>query len=134
MDRNQAPVSRLDCVCGRVQGQLPASMTRAGAVLSFLLLTGCVTGSATAPAARPVSLAPPEEGCEPLGPMAVRFSTDLLMPEEALRASAVDELRRRAAVRGATHLVVARPSNPAMMAYRSAAIASGVAYRCPGQG
>lgn len=107
-------------------------MIRAGAVLTFVLLTGCVTGSATAPATRPISLAPPEEGCEPLGPMAVRFSTDLLMPEEALRASAVDELRRRAAIRGATHLVVARPSNAAMMAYRSAATASGVAYRCPG--
>ena len=103
-------------------------MIRAGAALTFLLLTGCVT----APAVRSVSLAPPEEGCEPLGPMAVRFSSDLLMPEDALLASAVDELRRRAAVRGATHLVVARPWSPAMVAYRSAATASAVAYRCPG--
>jgi len=43
----------------------------------------------------------------------------------------VNELRERAATRGATHLVVAHPSSPAVIAYGTTAAASGEAYRCP---
>ena len=63
--------------------------------------------------------------------MVVRMSNELLMSEDALRATAVNELRWRAAVRGATHLVVARPASAASLAYGTTAAASGVAYRCP---
>ncbi len=98
----------------------------------LFLLEACATGGgASAPSGGLVLLPPPDEGCDPLGAMAVRMSTELLMSEDALLASAVGELRRRAAMRGATHLVVARPSSPAAMAYGTTAAASGVAYRCP---
>ena len=60
------------------------------------------------------------------------MSTELLMSEDALLASAVNELRWRAAVRGATHLVVFRPPyRPAAVSYGTTAAATGVAYRCP---
>ena len=99
-------------------------------VLFPFLLAGCVTGGATAPPAGGVLLEAPDETCEALGPVAVRMSTELLMPEDALLATAVNELRRRAAVRGATHLVVARPASRGGLAYGSTATASGLAYRC----
>ena len=99
-------------------------------VLLPLLVAGCVTGNATAPPAGGVLLEPPDETCEALGPVAVRMSTELLMPEDALLATAVTELRRWAAVRGATHLVVARPTSRGALAYGSTATASGLAYRC----
>ena len=105
-------------------------MIRAGAAFLLLLLAGCVTSSATVPATDSVLLEPPDDGCRSLGPMAVRMSTELLMPQDVLLASAVNELRRRAEVRGATHLVVARPSRSATMAYGTTAAASGIAYRC----
>lgn len=104
-------------------------MTRAGALL--LLLSACATGGAGSPVASSVLLEAPDETCERLGPMAVRMSSDLLMSQDALRASAVYALQERAAARGATHLVVARSSSPAMVAYATGAAASGVAYRCP---
>ena len=63
--------------------------------------------------------------------MAVRMSTELLMSEDALLATAVNELRWRAGLRGATHLVVARPASVASVAYGTTAAATGVAYRCP---
>jgi hypothetical protein len=97
---------------------------------ALLLLSGCVTASSTAAAQSSVLLEPPDENCVSLGPMAVRMWNDLVMSEDALLSSAVNELRRRAAVRGATHLVVARPSSPATVAYGTTAAASGVAYRC----
>jgi hypothetical protein len=53
------------------------------------------------------------------------------MSEDSLLASAVNELRSRAAMRGATHLVVARPYSAASVSYGTTAAASGVAYRCP---
>ena len=104
-------------------------MIRAGAVL-VLLLSGCVTAGAGSPVASSVLLEAPDETCERLGPMAARISTELLISQDALRASAVHELQERAAVRGATHLIVARSSSPASVAYTTSAAASGVAYRC----
>lgn len=105
-------------------------MTRVGAVL-LLLLSGCVTGGAGSPVASSVLLEAPDETCERIGPMAVRMSTDIVLPQDALRASAVHELQERAAVRGATHLVVPQSWSPATVAYTTSAAASGVAYRCP---
>jgi hypothetical protein len=108
-------------------------MTRsAAAFLPFflLLLSGCVTTGASAPMASAVRLEAPDETCEWLGPMAVRFSTEILLSDEALAASAMNELRERAAVRGATNLVVTPTSRPAMIAYGTTGEASGVAYRC----
>jgi hypothetical protein len=96
----------------------------------LVLLVGC----ATVPQGNGVLLQPPDEGCDSLGPLAVRMSTELLMSEDARLASAVSELRRRAAMRGATHLVVARTSSPASISYGTTAAASGMAYRCPSQG
>jgi hypothetical protein len=59
------------------------------------------------------------------------MSTELLMSEDALLATAVNELRWHAAMRGATHLVVAaRPYSPASVSYGTTAAASGVVYRC----
>ncbi len=63
--------------------------------------------------------------------MAVRMSTELMLSQDALLASAVYALRERAAMRGATNLVVAPVSRPAMVAYGTTGAASGVAYRCP---
>jgi hypothetical protein len=108
-------------------------MTRsaAGFLPFFLLvLSGCVTAGASAPMASAVRLEAPDETCEWLGPMAVRFSTEILLSDEALAASAMNELRERAAVRGATNLVVTPTSRPAMIAYGTTGEASGVAYRC----
>ncbi len=96
-----------------------------------MLLAGCATGGGAEVNGILVLLQPPDEACDPLGSMGVRMSTELLMPEDALLASAVSELRRRAAMRGATHLVVARPSSRGAMAYGTTAAASGLAYRCP---
>lgn len=105
-------------------------MTRTAAVFLFLLLCGCATGGAGSPVASSVLLEAPDETCERLGPMALRLSTEVLIAQDALRASAVHELQERAAVRGATHLVVLRSSSPATLAYATSALASGVAYRC----
>jgi hypothetical protein len=105
---------------------------RAGTAV-LLLLAACVTPSAGGSGLEPVLAEPPVEGCQSLGPVAVRMSTELMMPDDARLASAVNELRRRAVLRGATHLVVARPSSPALVAYGTTAAASGVAYRCPSQ-
>ena len=106
-------------------------MMRAALISLVLLVAGCATPSATVPAPSAVLLEVPADHCEPLGALAVRMSTELLAPEDALHTSAVNELRRRAAVHGATHLVVARASSPASMAYGTTAAASGIAYRCP---
>jgi len=109
---------------------------RTGAGLLLLLpivaLPGCVTARGAAPETGSVALEAPAEGCERLGGLSVRMSTELLMSEDALLASAVNELRWRAAVRGATHLVVSRPPySAAAMSYGTTAAASGIAYRCP---
>jgi len=110
-------------------------MIHAGArLLLFLLLSlvsGCATSGAASPGAGSVLLEAPDQTCEWLGSMAVRMSSELLMSEDALVATAVNELRERAATRGATHLVVAHPSSPAVIAYGTTAAASGEAYRCP---
>ncbi|HEY3585685.1 MAG TPA: hypothetical protein VGK85_00970 [Myxococcaceae bacterium] len=108
-------------------------MTRfaAGFLPFFLLvLSGCVTAGVGAPMASSVRLEAPDETCERLGPMAARFSTEILLSDEALAASAMNELRERAAVRGATNLVVTPTFKPAMIAYGTTGEASGVAYRC----
>jgi hypothetical protein len=78
-----------------------------------------------------VRLEPPEDNCEPLGSLGVRTSTELLLPEGSLADSAVTELRRRAALRGATHLVLATPPAHGSLAYGTTAVATGFAYRCP---
>lgn len=97
----------------------------------LLALAACATSSGSA--ARQGSLVvaePPAGHCTSLGTMAVRRSGELLMPEDALLASAVNELQRRAADRGATHLVVDRSWGPAMVTWTTTARASGRAYRC----
>lgn len=102
-----------------------------GLLLLIVAVAGCVTAGAAAPVASSVALEPPDEGCERLGRLSVRMSNELLMSEDALLASAVNELRWRAAVRGATHLVVSRPPySPAAVSYGTTGAASGVAYRC----
>lgn len=106
-------------------------MIRAAAALLLALVSGCATSGASAPGAGSVLLEAPDSTCECLGQMAVRMSGELLMSEDALLATAVNELRERAAIHGATHLVVARSSSPAVVAYGTTAAASGVAYRCP---
>jgi hypothetical protein len=102
-------------------------MLRVAPTFLVLLVAGCAT-TATPSAAL---LDAPEERCEKIGALAVRTSTELLAPEDALQASALNELRQRAALRGATHLVAARTPSPATMAYGTTAAASGIAYRCP---
>jgi hypothetical protein len=102
-------------------------MLRVAPTFLVLLVAGCAT-TATPSAAL---LEAPEERCEKIGALAVRTSTELLAPEDALQASAVNELRQRAALRGATHLVAARTPNAASMAYGTTAAASGIAYHCP---
>ncbi|HZJ52913.1 MAG TPA: hypothetical protein VFD38_02150 [Myxococcaceae bacterium] len=109
-------------------------MLRAALTSLVLVLAGCATANANAPPPSAVLLEAPQERCEPLGVLAVRMSTELLTSEDALHASALNELRRRAGVRGATHLVVARTSSPGSMTYVSTAAASGLAYRCPSPG
>ena len=113
----------------RFEVSFPA-MTRSAATLVLLFLSGCFTAGASSPVAASVLREVPDETCERLGAMAVRTSTDLLISEDVLHASAEKELRERAAVRGATHLVVDPSSSPATVAYTSSALASGVAYRC----
>jgi len=102
-------------------------MLRAAPISLVFLAAGCAT-TATPSAAL---LEAPGERCEKIGALAVRTSTELLAPEDALHASALNELRQRAALQGATHLVAARASSPASMAYGTTAAASGIAYRCP---
>jgi len=102
----------------------------AGSLLLLMALSGCVTAGGSAPVASSVRLEAPDETCERLGPMAVRLSTETLLSKDALAASAMNELRERAAMRGATNLVVAPVLRPAMIAYGTTGAASGVAYRC----
>jgi hypothetical protein len=104
-----------------------------GIASSLLLLAGCATETGAARQGSGVVLGPPDEGCVPLGPVAVRMSTELLMSEDTLVASAVSELRRRAALDGATHLMVSRPESRGLLAYGSVAAASGLEFRCPDQ-
>jgi hypothetical protein len=108
-----------------------AACWRHAVVVLTVLGAGCATGSAGATATGPVRLETPDDGCEPLGSLGVRLSTELLMPEDALVSSAVTELRRRAALRGATHLVLATPPTHGGLAYGTTAVATGFAYRCP---
>lgn len=108
-----------------------AARWRHALVVLALLGAGCATGSGGATASGPVRLETPDDGCEPLGSVGVRLSTELLMPEDALVSSAVTELRRRAALRGATHLVLATSPTHGGLAYGTTAVAMGFAYRCP---
>ena len=102
-------------------------MLRLALPFLVLLAAGCATTAK--PSA--VLVEAPEERCERIGALAVRTSTELLAPEDALHASALSELRQRAALRGATHLVAARTPSAASVAYGTTAAASGIAYRCP---
>jgi len=97
-------------------------------VLAFLG-SGCATTSG----AEAVRVESPDDGCELLGPIAVRMSNELLLPEGALFDTALTELRRRAAMRGATHLVLATSPTHGALAYGTTAEAAGLAYRCPDQ-
>jgi hypothetical protein len=105
---------------------------RHAVVVLALLGAGCATGKG-ATASGPVRLEAPDDGCELLGSVGVRLATELLMPEDALISSAVTELRRRAALRGATHLVLATSPTHGGLAYGTTAVATGFAYRCPGR-
>ena len=102
-------------------------MLRVALTSLVLLAAGCATTATPSVAL----LEAPEEHCERIGALAVRTSTEMLAPEDALQASALSELRERAALRGATHLVAARTPSSASMAYGTTGFASGVAYRCP---
>ena len=104
--------------------------TATGLLVVLLSLVGCATTSASTPAAASVLLEAPDESCERLGSMTVWMPSEILISEDALLASAVNMLRERAAVRGATHLVVAPVSHPAIVSYGTVGKASGVAYRC----
>ena len=100
--------------------------------LLLLGLTGCAAASGSA-ARRGSSLVvaePPAGRCTALGTMAFKSSGELLMSPGALLSSAVYELQRRAAQRGATHLVLDPSWSPAMVAWSNTARASGHAYRC----
>ena len=125
-----APVAREVPVLSPFRGTMRSSLS---ASLLLLLVAGCATESGAARQGSLVVLEPPEGGCAPLGPVAVRMSTELMMSEETLLASAVTELRRRAALDGATHLVVSRPESRGVLAYGTVAAASGLEYRCPDQ-
>jgi len=94
------------------------------------LLTGCATDGAAERGASLTLLATPDEHCTSLGPVAVRMPLELMMPEDALLSTATTELRRRAALRGATHLVITTPPSAAMIAYGTTAAATGLALRC----
>jgi len=96
----------------------------------LVLLGGCATDTA-ARVATLTALPEPDEHCTPLGGLAVHMSFGLVMSEDALLSTAVTELRARAAMRGATHLVVSRPPLSGMVAYGTTAAASGLAFRCP---
>jgi hypothetical protein len=106
-----------------------AACWRHAVVVLAVLGAGCATGSGGG--AGPVRLEAPGDDCEPLGSLGVRMSTELLLPEDSLADTAVTELRRRAALRGATHLVLATPPTHGSLAYGTTAIATGFAYRCP---
>ena len=94
-------------------------------------LAGCASNSASAERQGSLVLAePPTDHCTSLGTIAFKSSSELLMSRDALLSSAVRELQRRAAQRGATHLVVDRAWGPAMVAWSTTARASGQAYRC----
>jgi hypothetical protein len=110
-----------------------AARWRHAVVVLAVLGVGCATGSGGTNAAGPVRLEVPDDGCEPLGSLGVRMSTELLLPEDSLFDTAVTELRRRAALRGATHLVLATPPTHGSLAYGTTAVAAGFAYRCPEQ-
>jgi len=99
----------------------------------LLFLGGCATETGAARRGSVVELEPPDETCTPLGPVAVRMSTDLLMSEDTLAASAVTALRRKAALDGATHLVVSLPESRGLLAYGNVAAASGFEFLCPDQ-
>lgn len=104
---------------------------RHAVVVLAVLGSGCATSSGGPTASGPVRLETPDDSCEPLGSVGVRLATELLMPEDALVSSAVTELRRRAALRGATHLVLATSPTQGGLAYGTTAVATGFAYRCP---
>ena len=125
-----APLAREGSVLSRCPGRMRSSLS---ASLLLLLLAGCATENGAARQGSLVVLEPPDESCTPLGPVAVRMSTELLMSEDVLLASAVSELRRRAALDGATHLVISRPESRGLLVYGTNAAASGLEFRCPDQ-
>ena len=99
--------------------------------LSLLLaFTGCATAFRAEREGSLVVAEPPDAQCKLLGPMAFKGYSGILLPEDALLATAVAELQRRAAFLGATHLVVETAWYPASVAYGNVARASAQAYRC----
>jgi hypothetical protein len=108
-----------------------AARSRHAVVALGVLVAGCATVNGGTTAAGEVRLETPDDGCEPLGSLGVRMSTELLLPEGSLLDAAVTELRQRAALRGATHLVLATPPTHGSLAYGTTAVATGFAYRCP---
>ena len=80
------------------------------ALLSLFALAGCATSSTLPQHQGSLVVAEPPDGhCKALGPMAFKGYSGVLMSEDALLATAVVELQRRAAYLGATHLVVEPP-------------------------
>jgi hypothetical protein len=97
----------------------------------LLVFAGCATDTTAGREGNVVALAALDEGCLALGPVSVRIGLELVTSEDARFAAALTELRRRAALQGATHLVVSRPVSAAMVSYGTTAAASGTAFRCP---
>jgi len=102
--------------------------------LLFLALAACATPSGGAAGGSAVVLDPPGDRCAPLGPVSVRWDSEVIAPDDVLYTSAVRQLRLKAAARGATHVLISPASMPGAMAHGTRAAASGLAFRCPPHG
>jgi len=105
-----------------------------GSPVLLLALGACATTSGGTAPGSVVVLDPPGDECAPLGPVSVRWDSELVANEDALFISAVRELQLRAAARGATHVLLSPVSMPGAMALGTKAAASGLAFRCPPHG
>src|SRR5262249_8551428 len=73
----------------------------------------------------------PSADCVEVGRIEAREATELLSSPDVLTAAAIEQLRIRAARRGATHVVVAESPMTGMVSYTTTARAEGLAVRCP---
>ena len=105
-------------------------------VLAAVLATlaACATDVASrAPRALAVASSPSAD-CVEVGRIEAREATELLSSPDVLTAAAIEQLRIRAARRGATHVVVAESPMTGMVSYTTTARAEGLALRCPPPG